>query len=213
MKQLLKIFILLIGINLYSQEINFSVGSNFSDYSFYANENFSASGIGSYAEIGYTKVLGKKTSKSLSYSVSLNMNEYNASTGNMASYYEWQTNYIGVKNAINIPLITIADIMKFEFSAGINLSHILKGKQIINSMVYDISKNSEFDGINAWTDLGINLKFELKEDVKLAIGYSISGNKVITGSNNSIILDDQSVDNVEINNDNIRLSLIYTLND
>tara|TARA_B100001175_G_C19473872_1_gene623224 strand:+ start:797 stop:1438 length:642 start_codon:yes stop_codon:yes gene_type:complete len=213
MKQLLKIFILLIGINLYSQEINFSVGSNFSDYSFYANENFSASGIGSYAEIGYTKVLGKKTSKSLSYSVSLNMNEYNASTGNMASYYEWQTNYIGVKNAINIPLITIADIMKFEFSAGINLSHILKGKQIINSMVYDISKNSEFDGINAWTDLGINLKFKLKEDIKLAIGYSISGNKVITGSNNSIILDDQSVDNVEINNDNIRLSLIYTLND
>ena len=213
MKQLLKIFILLIGINLYSQEINFSVGSNFSDYSFYANENFSASGIGSYAEIGYAKVLGKKTSKSLSYSVSLNMNEYNASTGNMASYYEWQTNYIGVKNAINIPLITIADIMKFEFSAGINLSHILKGKQIINSMVYDISKNSEFDGINAWTDLGINLKFELKEDIKLAIGYSISGNKVITGSNNSIILDDQSVDNVEINNDNIRLSLIYTLND
>ena len=213
MKQLLKIFILLIGINLYSQEINFSVGSNFSDYSFYANENFSASGIGSYAEIGYTKVLGKKTSKSLSYSVSLNMNEYNASTGNMASYYEWQTNYVGVKNMINIPLITIADIMKFEFSAGINLSHILKGKQIINSMVYDISKNSEFDGINAWTDLGINLKFELKEDVKLAIGYSISGNKVITGSNNSIILDDQSVDNVEINNDNIRLSLIYTLND
>ena len=213
MKQLLKIFILLIGINLYSQEINFSVGSNFSDYSFYANENFSASGIGSYAEIGYTKVLGKKTSKSLSYSVSLNMNEYNASTGNMASYYEWQTNYVGVKNAINIPLITIADIMKFEFSAGINLSHILKGKQIINSMVYDISKNSEFDGINAWTDLGINLKFKLKEDIKLAIGYSISGNKVITGSNNSIILDDQSVDNVEINNDNIRLSLIYTLND
>ena len=213
MKQLLKIFILLIGINLYSQEINFSVGSNFSDYSFYANENFSASGIGSYAEIGYTKVLGKKTSKSLSYSVSLNMNEYNASTGNMASYYEWQTNYIGVNNKINIPLITIADIMKFEFSAGINLSHILKGKQIINSMVYDISKNSEFDGINAWTDLGINLKFKLKEDIKLAIGYSISGNKVITGSNNSIILDDQSVDNVEINNDNIRLSLIYTLND
>ena len=213
MKKILKLFILLTGINLYSQEINFSVGSNFSDYSFYANENFSASGMGSYAEIGYTKVLGKKTSKSLSYSVSLNMNEYNASTGNMASYYEWQTNYIGVKNAINIPLITIADIMKFEFSAGINLSHILKGKQIINSMVYDISKNSEFDGINAWTDLGINLKFKLKEDIKLAIGYSISGNKVITGSNNSIILDDQSVDNVEINNDNIRLSLIYTLND
>ena len=97
MKQLLKLFILLIGINLYSQEINFSVGSNFSDYSFEVNENFSASGMGSYAEIGYTKLLGKKTSKSLSYSVSLNLNEYNASTGNMASYYEWQTSFVGVK--------------------------------------------------------------------------------------------------------------------
>ena len=212
MKQLLKLFILLIGINLYSQEINFSVGSNFSDYSFEVNENFSASGMGSYAEIGYTKLLGKKTSKSLSYSVSLNLNEYNASTGNMASYYEWQTSFIGVKNSINIPVVTIADVMKFELSAGVNLSHIVKGKQLINSMVYDISTNSEFDGLNAWTDLGISLKFNLKEDVKLAIGYSISENKQLTGSNDSLIFDDQAVDNVEINNDNIRLSLIYTLN-
>ena len=212
MKQLLKLFILLIGINLYSQEINFSVGSNFSDYSFEVNENFSASGMGSYAEIGYTKLLGKKTSKSLSYSVSLNLNEYNASTGNMASYYEWQTSFIGVKNSINIPVVTIADVMKFELSAGVNLSHIVKGKQLINSMVYDISTNSEFDGLNAWTDLGISLKFNLKEDVKLAIGYSISENKQLTGSSDSLIFDDQAVDNVEINNDNIRLSLIYILN-
>ena len=212
MKQLLKLFILLIGINLYSQEINFSVGSNFSDYSFEVNENFSASGMGSYAEIGYTKLLGKKTSKSLSYSVSLILNEYNASTGNMASYYEWQTSFIGVKNSINIPVVTIADVMKFELSAGVNLSHIVKGKQLINSMVYDISTNSEFDGLNAWTDLGISLKFNLKEDVKLAIGYSISENKQLTGSNDSLIFDDQAVDNVEINNDNIRLSLIYILN-
>ena len=212
MKQLLKLFTLLIGINLYSQEINFSVGSNFSDYSFEVNENFSASGMGSYAEIGYTKLLGKKTSKSLSYSVSLNLNEYNASTGNMASYYEWQTSFVGVKNSINIPVVTIADIMKFELSAGVNLSHIVKGKQLINSMVYDISTNSEFDGLNAWTDLGISLKFDLKEDVKLAIGYSISENKQLTGSNDSLIFDGQAVDNVEINNDNIRLSLIYTLN-
>ena len=212
MKQLLKLFILLIGINLYSQEINFSVGSNFSDYSFEVNENFSANGMGSYAEIGYTKLLGKKTSKSLSYSVSLNLNEYNASTGNMASYYEWQTSFIGVKNSINIPVVTIADVMKFELSAGVNLSHIVKGKQLINSMVYDISTNSEFDGLNAWTDLGISLKFNLKEDVKLAIGYSISENKQLTGSNDSLIFDEQAVDNVEISNDNIRLSLIYILN-
>ncbi len=212
MKQLLKLFILLIGINLYSQEINFSVGSNFSDYSFEVNENFSASGMGSYAEIGYTKLLGKKTGKSLSYSVSLNLNEYNASTGNMASYYEWQTSFIGVKNSINIPVVTIADVMKFELSAGVNLSHIVKGKQLINSMVYDISTNSEFDGLNAWTDLGISLKFNLKEDVKLAIGYSISENKQLTGSNDSLIFDEQAVDNVEISNDNIRLSLIYILN-
>ena len=212
MKQLLKLFILLIGINLYSQEINFSVGSNFSDYSFEVNENFSASGMGSYAEIGYTKLLGKKTSKSLSYSVSLNLNEYNASTGNMASYYEWQTSFVGIKNSINVPIVTIADMMKFEFSAGINLSHIIKGKQLINSMVYDISTNSEFDGLNAWTDLGISLKFDLKEDVKLAIGYSISENKQLTGSNDSLIFDEQAVDNVEISNDNIRLSLIYILN-
>ena len=212
MKQLLKLFILLVGINLYSQEINFSVGSNFSDYSFEVNENFSASGMGSYAEIGYTKLLGKKTSKSLSYSVSLNLNEYNASTGNMASYYEWQTSFIGVKNSINIPVVTIADVMKFELSAGVNLSHIVKGKQLINSMVYDISTNSEFDGLNAWTDLGISLKFNLKEDVKLAIGYSISENKQLTGSNDSLIFDEQAVDNVEISNDNIRLSLIYILN-
>ena len=80
-------------------------------------------------------------------------------------------------------------------------------------MVYDISSNSEFDGLNTWTDLGINLKFNLREDVKIMIGYSLSENKSITGSNSSLILDSQSVDNVEINNDSVRLSLIYTLND
>ena len=80
-------------------------------------------------------------------------------------------------------------------------------------MVYDISTNSEFDGLNTWTDLGINLKFNLREDVKIMIGYSLSENKSITGSNSSLILDSQSVDNVEINNDSVRLSLIYTLND
>ena len=51
-----------------------------------------------------------------------------------------------------------------------------------------------------------------KEYVKLAIGYSISENKQLTGSNDSLIFDDQAVDNVEINNDNLRLSLIYILN-
>ncbi len=211
MKQLLKLSILLLAVNLYSQEVSFSVGSNFTDYSFDVNQNFNASGIGTYAEVGYTKLLGKKTNKSFSYSVSVNLNEYNASTGNMASYYEWQTSHVGIKNSINVPIVTIADLMKFELSAGVNLSHILKGKQMVNSMVYDISKNPEFKGLTFWTDLGLNLKFDLKKDVKIAIGYSISENKLLTGSRNSLILDDQAVDNVEINNDSFKLSLIYIL--
>lgn len=212
MKKLLKLFIVLIGINFHAQEVKFSAGTNYTDYSFYANDNFSASGIGSFFEIEYIRKLGKKTFKSLSHSISLNLNEYNASTGNMASYYEWQTSYVGIKNSINLPLYTTKNGIQFYFSAGVNLSHIIKGNQKINSMVYDISDHNDFKGIVIWSDLGFNVSYKIKDDIKLAVGYSMSENQTFNGTRTSIIYNEESPI-VYIDNHQINLSLIYTLND
>ena len=97
MKKIIFYLTILSFINIQSQEVAFTVGTNYTDYSFDANDDFEATGMGSHFEIGYTKKIGKtKTEKSLGYSLSLNLNQYNASYGNMASSYSWETSYIGV---------------------------------------------------------------------------------------------------------------------
>ena len=88
MKKIIFYLTILSFISIQSQEVAFTVGTNYTDYSFDANDDFEATGMGSHFEIGYTKKIGKtKTEKSLGYSLSLNLNQYNASYGNMASSY------------------------------------------------------------------------------------------------------------------------------
>ena len=96
----------------------------------------------------------------------------------MASSYSWETSYIGVRNGLDVPLFNMDNGLHLDASFGVSLSTILKGQQKINNMVYDISDHSEFCGITGWTDAGLKLSYDLKEDVKLALGYTMSENFV-----------------------------------
>ncbi len=153
MKKIIFYLTILSFLNIQSQEVAFNVGTNYTDYSFDANDDFEASGMGSHFEIGYTKKIGKtKTEKSLGYSLSLNLNQYNASYGNMASSYSWETSYIGIRNGLDVPLLVMNNGLRLDVLFGVSLSTILKGQQKVNNMVYDISDHSEFCGLTGWTD-------------------------------------------------------------
>ena len=216
MKKIILFLTILSFVNIQSQEVAFTVGTNYTDYSFDANDDFEATGMGSHFEIGYTKKIGKtKTEKSLGYSLSLNLNQYNASYGNMASSYSWETSYIGVRNGLDVPLLNMNNGLHLDASFGVSLSTILKGQQKINNMVYDISDHSEFCGITGWTDAGLKLSYDLKEDVKLALGYTMSENFKITGKStqrNSPFYNEDAIDKIKLKNSRVNLSLIYKLN-
>ena len=55
MKKIIFYLFVLSGFTLYSQEVTFSSGTNYTDYSISGNNSFEASGSGSYFEIGYAK--------------------------------------------------------------------------------------------------------------------------------------------------------------
>ena len=216
MKKIIFYLTILSFLNIQSQEVAFTVGTNYTDYSFDANDDFKASGMGSHFEMGYTKKIGKtKTEKSLGYSLSLNLNQYNASYGNMASSYSWETSYIGIRNGLVVPLLITDNGLQLDVLFGVSLSTILKGQQKVNNMVYDISDHSEFNGLTGWGDAGLKLTYGFKDDVKLALGYSMSQNFKITGKSterNNPLYSEDAIDKIKLNNSRINLSLIYKLN-
>ena len=216
MKKIIFYLTILSFLNIQSQEVAFNVGTNYTDYSFDANDDFEASGMGSHFEIGYTKKIGKtKTEKSLGYSLSLNLNQYNAAYGNMASSYSWETSYIGIRNGLDVPLLVMDNGFRLDVLFGVSLSTILKGQQKVNNMVYDISDHSEFCGLTGWTDAGLKLTYDFKDDVSLALGYSMSQNFKITGKStqrDNPLYSEDAIDKIKLENSRINLSLIYKLN-
>jgi hypothetical protein len=216
MKKIIFYLTILSFLNIQSQEVAFTVGTNYTDYSFDANDDFNASGMGSHFEIGYTKKIGKtKTEKSLGYSLNLNLNQYNASYGNMASSYSWETSYIGIRNGLDVPLLVMDNGLQLDVLFGVSLSTILKGQQKVNNMVYDISDHSEFNGLTGWGDAGLKLTYDFKDDVKLALGYSMSQNFKITGKStqrDNPLYSEDAIDKIKLKNSRINLSLIYKLN-
>ena len=216
MKKIIFYLTILSFLNIQSQEVAFTVGTNYTDYSFDANDDFEASGMGSHFEMGYTKKIGKtKTEKSLGYSLSLNLNQYNASYGNMASSYSWETSYIGIRNGLVVPLLITDNGLQLDVLFGVSLSTILKGQQKVNNMVYDISDHSEFNGLTGWGDAGLKLTYAFKDDVKLALGYSMSQNFKITGKStqrDNPLYSEDAIDKIKLKNSRINLSLIYKLN-
>jgi len=216
MKKIIFYLTILSFLNIQSQEVVFTVGTNYTDYSFDANDDFEATGMGSHFEIGYTKKIGKtKTEKSLGYSLSLNLNQYNASYGNMASSYSWETSYIGIRNGLDVPLLIMDNGLQLDVLFGVSLSTILKGQQKVNNMVYDISDHSEFCGLTGWGDAGLKLTYDFKDDVSLALGYSMSQNFKITGKStqrDNPLYSEDAIDKIKLMNSRINLSLIYKLN-
>ena len=212
MKQFLTILILAIGMQTFSQEISFSAGSNNTEFTIDDNDSFKANGIGSHFAIEYAMPIFFNLER-VSYSLGLNLNEYNAMTGDLNNLYEWQTTHLGLKNGLNVRFIDVFDIVSFNGSASLNLSHILNGYQKINTQVFDISNHPEFRGLTLWSELGVSAKFNFNEDVKLSVGYSVSEDYSFTSTRGAVFYDGTTDENVKMKNCRFTLSLIYLLND
>jgi hypothetical protein len=166
----------------YAQRAYFSTGTNFSSFNFISPNPMLTplvGGTGSNHEMGLSKILKPE---SLSYSVGVNLNEYNAMAGDFANSYSWNTKYFGLNNSIeySIPLVGNFRVI---LQGGLNLSTIVFGKQAINGVYYDLIDQKEFAGLNLAPHVHLAFTAPMKDIGFISLGYGV--NKSFFPLNNS----------------------------
>ena len=201
MRKLSLLLIAIIAIsNSYSQEVYFLTGSNFTKYNFTSEQGSIATsletGTGTMYEMGFTRPLKNKR---FSYTVGLNLNEYNVVAGSLANSYSWETKYLGVNNSLdlNVPLTSN---FKLFFKVGLNLATIIYGKQSINGAIYDLRSQDEFSGLTFIPYTGVH---KLNDFGYLSFGYGLS---------KSVILFNISQEKLTISNNQILFGIHFNIN-
>lgn len=165
---------LIASFQLFSQEAYFLTGSNITNYTYKTSgESLTSklqSSTGSNYEIGYSSPF---KNKSISYDISITLNDYNALAGSPANSYRWETKYIGIQNALSYNF-QIFNNFQLKVKGGLNLSSIIYGKQNINGVVYDLINQDEFSGIVFSPFVGIQTRYKLNDIGYLSFGYGFS---------------------------------------
>nr|WP_314866925.1 hypothetical protein [uncultured Flavobacterium sp.] len=185
-----------LSLSTYSQGVFFNLGKNFSTFS-YKNrsaftEKLKVNGVGDAYELGYTDVLKYKNFKDLKYTGSITINDYNAIAESSQNMLEWKTTYLGVQSTVDYQFY---DSFYFFLSAraGLNLSTIVRGKQVVDNSGYNLVGNGEFSGLVLQPVIGVYAKYYLSKNGYLSAGLNLSKSLKL-GNNN---------DNVSINNTQI----------
>ena len=137
-------------------------------------------------------VLKYKNFKDLKYTGSITINDYNAVAESTQNLLEWKTTYLGVQSTVDYQFY---DSFCFFLSAraGLSLSTILRGKQVVDNSVFNLAGNGEFSGLVIQPVIGVYAKYYLSKNGYLSAGLNLS--KSVKLGNNP--------DNVSINNTQI----------
>lgn len=177
----MKIYLLLIVLfslvpKLKAQELFGAIGQNFTFYD-YTNANGEKldglmSGSGACFE-GGASVYFSKHSKFL-YQGSLTFNKFNASAYVNELLYSWKTNYLGIQNVVIYKAFESKTSFALRLKGGVNVSHIIGGKQDSYGNLYKLSNNDEFKGLFIQPLVGLDLAYHLSEHVYVSATYSFS---------------------------------------
>ena len=140
-------FILLLSHKFKSTRIIFSTGLNLTTYEFKSTDNLPLefkTKSSQFYELGYVFML---MDNKLHYSAGLAINGFDATSGDSANHYEWETTYMGLNNQLQYVIVP-SSRMPFELSGGVQmqLMHIVNGEQKINGESFDLTKEKEFTG-------------------------------------------------------------------
>ncbi len=162
-----------------AQELSLSTGKNLTDYHYknaagQSNSNLNR-GEGSFYEIGLNIKLAKwLTGDQFTYSFGLVLNQFNASGATASNSYIWNTNYLGLQNALSYTFFTIDNRLEARAKIGCTTATIITGEQFVNTARYDLTKNEEFKGLWLQPNLGLDLRYSVNERLGLALGYTFS---------------------------------------
>lgn len=190
MRKITLILLFLFIGNIYSQEIYFLTGKNYTNYKIRYNGSETVNGLekkgeGDSYEIGLAfpiKVKRLAFDNNLNYTVGLTLNHYNAEAGDLANNYEWKSEYVGIQNALVYSFIK-SNHLDLAVKGGFNMSTIVSGSQKINNSRLALTNQKDFKGIVVSPLLGIQAKCNLSEYGYLSLGYNYS--RSINLTNNS----------------------------
>lgn len=180
-----KLLILMVFVfsftEMQSQEIYLQTGKNFTSYNYKSDTSSSPNlqaGSGNFYEIGYIMSLNNEK---LKYAVGLVLNEYNAIGGNAINSYSWNTQYLGVQNTFSIAFVK-ANGIEASANAGLGINTLIYGKQNTNGQYLDLSSQKEFSGLWLAPKLGLQVSYNVDNDIFLSLGYGYSKSLNLTNS-------------------------------
>ena len=204
MKHFLSCMLIVLALNFtYSQEAYFSMGRNFTTFDYTnsdgnSNDNIEGSSGAAY-ELGYVFSLGDK----LGLAAGLTLNEFNATGGNQVNNYSWETNYLGVQGILKYAILDNLSGFGLNINGGVNLNHIVNGKQKINGQTFELACEDEFKGLFVQPIIGLDAKYQINETFALGLGYHYSKNFGLTNS---------TPQKLNFNNSQLQFNLIMSLN-
>lgn len=173
-KKYLLIIFLIASSQLFSQEVYFLTGNNFTKYIFKTSEGNSSIplqvGTGSTYDLGYAIPM---FSQNFYYSIGFSLNDYNAVAGIPSESYKWDTKFIGIQNTVSYNY-AISNDFQLSIKGGFNFSTLIYGKQHINGAVYDLTRQSEFSGLFLSPFVGLQTRYKLGDLGYLSLGYAFS---------------------------------------
>ena len=177
MKKIILIPLLfLFTIQFNAQDLELIVGRNFTTYDYTNSEGASNPNLdgasGSYIEVSYNVPFNRN--QDFYYSLGVALNQFNATGGDYASSYSWDTNYLGVKSGLKYYFTSRNSFVKAAAKTGFGINTIINGQQKINGATFDLTQEDEFTAVSVQPYLGIELKYEVTSGILLGVGYNYS---------------------------------------
>jgi hypothetical protein len=190
MKKLIFTLLFTLSVSgVYSQEIYFLTGKNYTTYQLRYQgaetvNQLDKKGSGSSYEIGLAlpiKVQRLAFDNNLDYIVGLNLNQFNASAGNQNNHYSWDADYIGITNALKFSFVQ-TDHVDIAVKGGFTTATLISGSQKINNSKFDLHNQKDFNGIIVSPLLGLQAICNLSEYGYLSLGYNYSRSFSLTNT-------------------------------
>ena len=177
MKKIILIPLLfLFSIQFNAQDLELIIGRNFTTYDYTNSEGATNPNLdgasGSYIEVSYNVPFNRN--QDFYYSLGLALNQFNATGGDYASNYSWDTNYLGVKSGLKYYFTSRSSFIKAAAKTGFGINTIINGQQKINGATFDLTQEDEFTALSVQPYLGIELKYEVTNGILLGVGYNYS---------------------------------------
>jgi hypothetical protein len=207
-KYIITLLFFLQVFTVFSQELYFNVGKNFTSYSNASLNNLFISknklfSPGNSYELG---VVFNQNENKLNYSAGINYNEFNTSyaVNGAAIRFDWETHYLGVQNSLIYTLYSSRSRESdFELKArlGLNTALFVYGNENANGINYNLKDNPDYLHLIFQPFTGLQMSYSISKNCKFNLGYDISQAKIGEDAGNSF----------NYVNQNVQAGLIFSL--